>query len=267
MRILEIIREERKKTAMLLVNFRKIAEKYPQKQLYERRMNGEKRYYYKIEGDTKRYYIGWKQPELLRGLLEKKNALEKIPLLEENLKKLDALLDGYHSHEEIFPVQPMPPELQPGERRKSYPPSENTAYRSELKHDTGLGFYTNSKSEAIIALRYHAFGVPFQYEKKLRLLGADGRWKNMYPDYTVFGTEEEVYHEHFGLYHKPGYRETQKGRLADYHAADILLGRDLFVTMDGPNEDLDVAAIDRFIIHTILPLCTGADDSGIENDF
>ena len=106
-----------------------------------------KRYYHKIEGNPKRYYIGWK-----------------------------------------------PPELQPGERRKSYPPSENTAYRSELKHDTGLGFYTNSKSEAIIALRYHAFGVPFQYEKKLRL--------------------------------------------ADYHAADILLGRDLFVTMDGPNEDL-----------------------------
>lgn len=161
---------------MLLVNFRIIAEKYPQMQLYERMMNGEKRYYYKIEGDPKRYYIGWKQPE-----------------------------------------------LQPGERRKSYPTSENTAYRSELKHDTGLGFYTNSKSEAIIALRYHAFGVPFQYEKKLRL--------------------------------------------AHYHAADILLGRDLFVTMDGPNEDLDVAAIDRFIIHTILPLCTGADDSGIENDF
>ena len=79
--------------------------------------------------------------------------------------------------------------------------------------------------------------------------------------------EEEVYHEHFGLYHKPGYRETQKGRLADYHAADILMGRDLFVTMDGPNEDLDVAAIDRFIINTILPLCTGTDDSGIENDF
>ena len=123
MRILEIIKEERKKTAMLLANFGKIAEKYPQKQLYERMMNGEKRYYYKIEGDPKRYYIGWKQPELLRGLL------------------------------------------------------------------------------------------------------------------------------------------------ADYHAADILLGRDLFVTMDGPNEDLDVAAIDRFIIHTILPLCTGADDSGIENDF
>ena len=89
----------------------------------------------------------------------------------------------------------------------------------------------------------------------------------MYPDYTVFGTEEEVYHEHFGLYHKPGYREKQKERLADYHVADILLGRDLFVTMDGPNEDLDVAAIDRFIIHTILPLCTGADDSGIEKDF
>ena len=42
MRILEIIREERKKTAMLLANFRKIAEKYPQKQLYERMMNGEK---------------------------------------------------------------------------------------------------------------------------------------------------------------------------------------------------------------------------------
>lgn len=267
MDFIEIARNERRNTARMLKNFRAITAKYPDKTLHERKMNGQVRYYYTIEGDEKQYYIGWKQPELLRGLLEKKNALEKIPLLEENLKKLDALLEGYHGHEEIFPVQPLPPELQPGERRKSYPPSENTAFRTELKHDTGLGFYTNSKSEAVIALRYHTFGVPFQYEKKLRILGTDGRWKNMYPDYTIFGTEEEVYHEHFGLYHKPGYREKQKERLADYHAADILLGRDLFVTMDGPNEDLDIAAIDRFIINTILPLCTGADDSGIENDF
>jgi hypothetical protein len=88
----------------------------------------------------------------------------------------------------------------------------------------------------------------------------------MYPDYTIFGAEEEVYHEHFGMYQRESYREKQKHRLADYHAADILLGRDLFVTMDGPNEDLDIAAIDRFIINTILPLCTGADDSGIEID-
>lgn len=267
MDFIKIARSERQNILRMLKNFRAIAAKYPEMTLHERGMKGQTRYYYKIDGNEKQHYIGWKQPELLRGLLEKKNALEKIPLLEENLKKIETLLDGYHGHEEIFPVKPLPPELQTGQRRKSYPPSENTKYQDELKHDTGLGFYTNSKSEAVIALRYHTFGVPFQYEKRIRIKGTDGRWKNMFPDFTMFGAEEEVYHEHFGMYHKEGYREKQKERLADYHAADILLGRDLFVTMDGPNEDLDIAAIDRFIMNTILPLCIGSDDSGVEKDF
>ena len=267
MDFVDFFKPEKETTEMMLRIFRKKVGLYPDKTLFERKMNGEMRYYYKIQGASKRYYIGWKEPELLRGLLEKKNALEKIPLLEENLKTLDSLLARYHTQEEIFPVKPLPPELKPGEKRKMYPPSENTAYRKYLKHDTGLGFYTNSKSEAIVATRYHAFGVPFQYEKRLRLLNTDGRWTNMFPDFTIFGRETEYYHEHFGLFHKKSYREDNMNRLAVYHKNELLLGRDLFVTMDGPDESLDVGAIDQFIIHTILPLCTGTEDSGIEKDF
>ncbi len=267
MDFIEIAQKERCLISQMLSNFKQICGKYPDYTLHERKIKGQTRYFYTVEGDKKQYYIGWKEPELLRGLLEKKNALEKIPLLEENLKALDSLLERYHTQEEIFPVKPLPPELKPGEKRKMYPHSENTAYRKYLKHDTGLGFYTNSKSEAIVATRYHAFGVPFQYEKRLRLLNTDGRWTNMFPDFTIFGRETEYYHEHFGLFHKKSYREDNMNRLAVYHKNELLLGRDLFVTMDGPDESLDVGAIDQFIIHTILPLCTGTEDSGIEKDF
>ena len=56
-----------------------------------------------------------------------------------------------------------------------------------------------------------------------------------------------MYLEHLGMFSKPSYREGAVERLGDYHAAGILTGRDLFLTMDGPNGELDTVSIDRLI--------------------
>ena len=117
-----------------------------------------------------------------------------------------------------------------------------------MQHDTGLGFFTRSKSEAIIALRLHAWGIRFGYEEPLRIKGADGRWKTIYPDFTIYLADGRVvYLEHLGMFSMTAYREGAVERLGDYHAAGILTGRDLFLTMDGPDGELDTASIDRLI--------------------
>ncbi|MBR5488961.1 MAG: hypothetical protein IKV72_04590 [Firmicutes bacterium] len=41
--------------------------------------------------------------------------------------------------------------------------------------------------------------------------------------------------------------ERFKNRFMDYHAADLLVSRDLFITVDGPKGDIDVSAIDQLI--------------------
>ena len=253
MKYYEITQMERKKTLQMLEIYREKCGQYPEKKLYIRKIDGQERYYCIVQGDKKQHYIGWKQAELLRGLIEKKNAEEKIPLLEKNLKLLDKVLESYHSDSEIFPIDSLPQAA--GAKRKSYPLSENTHFSKYYRHDTGLGFYCSSKSEAIIARRYHTLGIPFQYEKRIRVKGTDGIWKNMYPDFTIFGAEKVYYHEHFGMFEKEDYREDNMQRLADYHANHILMGRDLFITMDDPKGGLDVGAVDQFIINTILPLC------------
>ena len=70
MDFIDLVKQEKETTEMMLRIFRKKVGLYPDKTLFERKMNGEMRYYYKIQGASKRYYIGWKEPELLRGLLQ-----------------------------------------------------------------------------------------------------------------------------------------------------------------------------------------------------
>ena len=248
-----VMKMERQRILHLIENYRILSEMYPGLSLYIRKVDGQERFFYRKAGESKQRYIGWKEAELLRGLLRKRNAKNKLPLLEHNLKMLDRMLKQYHGNQEIFPIEALPRET--GRKRKRYPLSENTYYSKTYRHDTGLGFYCSSKSEALIARRYHAFGVPFQYEKRIRIQGADGIWKNMHPDFTIFGADREYYHEHFGMFEKSDYRMDNMQRLADYHKNDILIGRDLFITMDDCKGGIDVSAIDQFIINTILPLC------------
>ena len=84
--------------------------------------------------------------------------------------------------------------------RKAFPLSQNPYKKAELIHDTGLGFFTRSKSEAIIARRLFAHGLYFEYEAPLRIMGLFGWWKNIYPDFTIYLDDGKViYLEHVGL--------------------------------------------------------------------
>ena len=88
----------------------------------------------------------------------------------------------------------------------------------------------------------------FEYEKRLQIKDHHGNWKSLYPDFTIWlDDRRKIYLEHAGKFQDEGYMERFKERLMDYHANNILVSRDLFITVDGPRGDIDVKAIDALI--------------------
>ncbi len=207
------------------------------------------RYYILEPGAKKEKYLSWKKDkDLIKKLLERQNAKEKVKMTEENIAALRQFLKSYHFHTELFPAAECEEILL--REKRHFPVSQNPFNRNELIHDTGLGFFTRSKSEAIIARRLYAHGLHFEYERKLRIKDRNGNWKNIYPDFTIWLDDGRIiYLEHAGKLQDEDYMERFKKRLMDYHAADILVSRDLFITVDGPKGDIDIEAIDALLLN------------------
>lgn len=56
-----------------------------------------------------------------------------------------------------------------------------------------------------------------------------------------------IYIEHVGKLDNAGYRESFFQKILDYHANNLLLGRDVFITMDGPDGSIDINSIDQLL--------------------
>ena len=247
MRFGEILNIERYYMQQLKRRYESDAEILPEIKFYVRHDGGRKRYYITTSEQSKEKYIGWRNnSELLQSLLMRENARDKLRKVTENIEILDGVMKQYHLEKELLPSDDCTKITKRGLRH--LPKSQNPFRRHELIHDTGLGFFTRSKSEAIIARRLYAHGFMFQYERKLRIKSLDGRWKSIYPDFTIWlfdGTV--VYWEHEGKIPDEDYRMKFIQRLAEYHAADLLVSRNVFVTMDGPKGDIDIETIDNLI--------------------
>jgi len=154
--------------------------------LYRKKRGLKTEYYYKIGKKDKLHYIGWRnEPELLETLIERESLLRRMKLLDENKTLIERFVKEYHHEREIFKGD-YEAEVRRLRYGKVYRKSRNRMNRHELIHDTGLGFRTRSKSEAIIARILHEHGIPFAYEAPLRIQTGNGRWKTVYPDFTIY---------------------------------------------------------------------------------
>ena len=112
-----------------------------------------------------------------------------------------------------------------------------------------------SKSEAILAELLYSLHIPFIYEKPLRIKGVDGRWRTVYPDFTFqLPDGREIYLEHLGMMNDLAYREVNYRKLTDYFLNGIYPPHNLIITMDGPDGELDIAAVHQLIQNRILQL-------------
>ncbi len=106
----------------------------------------------------------------------------------------------------------------------------NPFYPQTLRFEIKGGYQVRSKSEVFISEALDEVGFAYRYECELRL----NNGRVIYPDFTVCLPEENrlVYIEHFGLMDDPEYAMKALVRLQEYADSGIILGRDLFYTME-----------------------------------
>ena len=106
-----------------------------------------------------------------------------------------------------------------------------------------------SKSEVIIANMLNAAGIPYHYEYPV-IINQDITY---HPDFFCLNkrTRQEFYWEHCGMMGDPDYSIKLVSRLAAYAKKDIILGKNLILTMETSRIPLSTKDIEK-IINTFL---------------
>lgn len=128
---------------------------------------------------------------------------------------------------------------------------EPNPYMENMKiYDTRRGEKVRSKSEAILADILYGLGIPYHYEKPLRL---EAR-KIRYPDFTLLkiNTRKEVFLEHFGLLDDEEYRNKSLLKLDEYRKHGIYVGKNLIFTYETENSPLDIKGIEKMLKEIML---------------
>ena len=122
----------------------------------------------------------------------------------------------------------------------------NPYNEDDKRFDTKKGDKVRSKSEAIIADMLYELGIPYRYEQVVSLSSGALR----YPDFTILNIKarEEVYLEHLGMMDLDDYREGNLGKIDEYRASGIYIGKNLLLTFESPSHPLDIKGIRKMFI-------------------
>jgi len=188
------------------------------------------------------------EARLLKAVLKEKEALERAfgaidkeqQALESVLKKIPEELYNY--------IQPN--ELTGDGYIRKWSKSSNwgAKYKAEIhtNYYTLKGEKVRSKSEIIIADRLFNAGLPYHYE--LAFSPNNGA-SLFYPDFTVLNTRtlETWYWEHFGMIDDQTYSSNAKSKLELYAEFGLVPGKNLIITFETSQNQLNTKYIDRLI--------------------
>ena len=112
-------------------------------------------------------------------------------------------------------------------QNSSYKP--NPKYPEKLIYKTGTGQYVRSKSEMLICMLLHKYGIPFRYECELQL-----NEKVIYPDFTIMHpkTGKIYYYEHFGMMDDGSYCKKACDKIQLYAENGIIPSIQLITTFE-----------------------------------
>ena len=115
---------------------------------------------------------------------------------------------------------------------------------------TEKGEVVRSKSEKILADKFHLMNIPYHYEKPLHING----YGTIYPDYTVLNvrTRREYYWEHFGIMHQPDYCEKAIKKIESMQRNGIFIGDKLILTFESLNHPLNIRIVEGLIKKYLL---------------
>ena len=220
-----------------------------------RERNG-KVYYYLANNKTGDKYLSTDAPLLIEQLLQKDYLKKVLRVARRELKAIEKMQKLYPDTlpEDVYDQLP--------QGRKAYtrpiisvddsfaqkwmntpykrkPFKKNSAFFTTIK-----GERVRSKSEAMIADRLFARGIPYRYECPLKV----GK-RVIHPDFTILRMSDRkiLYHEHCGKMDDENYKEDMVERSNDYSEAGIIIGDRLFYTFESDKNPLDMRTFDRII--------------------
>ncbi len=222
-------------------------------------VSGNSTRYYRVSAanNTSGCYIPQNQIALAKGLAQKsynKKFLQAAKAEAENLERILVLLSSANSNavfdalsrERKTLIRPyiVPDEVFAAEWQAAE--FEKNPYMPEARiYETRRGEKVRSKSEAIIADLLDELGIPYHYEKPLKLEGGVVK----YPDFTVLDVRErrEIYWEHFGRLDDAEYIGRNLSKLDMYRASGVFFGKNLIATYEDDAHPLDIRGIRKML--------------------
>ena len=231
----------------------------PKENLWTSKKRNRYQYYLKTSG--KRKYICKKDIEIAAKIARRDYYLKLLPLINKQIRQLKdfartfsstVLIDCYNKtstarrlllkpifiDDETYAIRWQSKQYS---AKKDFEPNEN--YITQKKE------IVRSKSEVIIANMLNAAGVPYHYEYPV-IINQDVTY---HPDFFCLNkrTRQEFYWEHCGMMGDSDYSIRLVSRLAVYAKKDIILGKNLILTMETSRTPLSTKYIEK-IINTFL---------------
>ena len=214
-------------------------------------------YYYFADADDKDRYLAPKDDASLIGQLIQKDYLNKV--LKDAKTERAAILKMLRLYPETV-AEDVYDSLPEGRKQYATPinicdeafaqkwmqtPYKRKPFKKGAPVFTTIkGERVRSKSEAMIADRLFARGIPYRYECPLKVGN-----KIIHPDFTILRMSDRkiLYHEHCGKMDDEEYKEDMVERANGYSEAGIILGDRLFYTFESEKTPLDMRTFDRII--------------------
>ena len=215
--------------------------------------------YYQVTepGDTKGIYIPKSEIEKARALAQKGYLEKALKILKKHhralqlvdsecfLDKLRSLYESMHPkrRELITPIILSDSEFIRRWEMREYEPKK--FFDSDTSsHYTDKGERVRSKSEVLIANRFHSLKIPYVYEPGLELGG-----QLIYPDFKVLNvrTRKSFFFENFGMMDNPEYSAHALERINNYTLNGYVSGDGLLYTLESSVHPLDMRALNKII--------------------
>lgn len=211
--------------------------------------------YFKREkgGDSNGEYIKYSDIDLARRLAQKEYDNYAIQAAEKEVKLLDSMKRLYDGRaiehiglkmvkakmDLVTPVEKSDEEYVAEWLAQEYEPFDY--YSEALTYENSKGVKMRSKSEVLISNILDELGIPYLYEKPLKL--PDNR--KVGPDFTLLDmrNRQEVYLEHLGMLDNIDYMEKNIRKIGEYEDAGIYRGTRLLITYETKNKQFNVKRI------------------------
>lgn len=225
--------------------------------------NGLFQYYHlRKTGDTNGTYLRGKDRELARAIAQedydarvRRTAEKELRALQRYQKVLDcACVNSVYEKMTAGRKVLVKPVYLPDEDCaavwKDQPYTHEPVENASSENVTKNGEQVRSKSEVLIANALFDAGIPYLYEKPLKLYD-----KAVLPDFTILDlrSRKTIYWEHFGMMEQEKYKDKAYEKIISYQRAGYMMGVDLIATFESSSRPLGTKEIERMITGLLAP--------------